>query len=411
MIEINNIEWSKLKEEDIDAFLSSKDVDNDENFFFEFKQDDIRNEKFVKEVSAFANTFGGFVFLGVGDDKTIQGCSQWNEERIVSVLRDCITPIPDFTIRKFDFEAGSIYVVRVEEGSRPPYVTNTGSIFERVSSESVKITQSDKLNQLYLKSKDSIIKTKAKIELPPLDKVLFSNSLCGYIDMGFDLKLSTPSSFQKNFYRYNLDNLCEYLKTINNKFNISRIGWSYLICIGETKSPVNIPSGWSNFIEILADGSIRSRILLFSDCNDKEVTIDNTIILGLMEIYKGIYKAIFRDELIKQFVYARKYEKLTVLKQFKAEYKNRGDILDKYNLEHNQKYGSNYIVNCSRIPWNDYQTIDKRYFNMIGRPYNLEELYSQLFEYQFFNLGFIDILEIPSEETIKEKDNKKTIGE
>ena len=40
-----------------------------------------------------------------------------------------------------------------------------------------------------------------------------------------------------------------------------------------------------------------------------------------------------------------------------------------------------------------------------------EELYSQLFEYQFFNLGFIDILEIPSEETIKEKDNKKTIGE
>ena len=147
MIEINNIEWSKLKEEDIDTFLSSKDVDNDENFFFEFKQDEIRKEKLVKEISAFANTYGGYIFIGVSDDKKIQGCSQWNEERIVSVIRDSITPIPDFAIREFDFAEGSIYVVRVEEGSRPPYITTMGSVFERVSSESVKITQSDKLNQ------------------------------------------------------------------------------------------------------------------------------------------------------------------------------------------------------------------------------------------------------------------------
>lgn len=402
MIEINNIEWNRLKEEDIELFLTSKELDNDENFFFEFKQDDIRNEKLVKEVTAFANTFGGFVFLGVSDDKTIQGCSQWNEERIVSVLRDCITPIPDFAIRKFDFEAGSIYVVRVEEGSRPPYITNTGSVFERVSSESVKITQSDKLNQLYSKSKDSISKTREKIELPLIEKELFPDSLCGYIDLGFDLRLSTPSSFQETFYVYNFDNVCEYLKTINNKFSISRIGWTYLITLGETKGtdnkPANLPAGRNHFIEILADGSVRARILLFSVSNEKEEVIDNTITLGLKQIYEEIYKRIFGDELIKKFVYARKYEKLTVLKQFKAEYVNRGDFLDQYNLEHTQKYGSNYIVNCSRIPWNDYLTIDKRYFNRIGIQYDSDHLYSQLFEYQFFNLGFIDMLEIPSDE-------------
>ena len=216
------------------------------------------------------------------------------------------------------------------------------------------------------------------------------------------MKLSTPSNFQENFYKFNFDNVRTYLSTTNNKFSISRIGWTYLITIGETKridnNPVELPAGLNHFIEILADGSVRARILLFSACNKKEVVVDNAITVGLKDIYEDIYKIIFGDELIKKYVYARKYEKLTVLKQFKAEYVNRGDIFDQYNLEHSQKYGANHIVNCSRIPWNDYMTIDKRYFNKIGIPYDSKHLYSQLFEYQFFNLGFIDMLKIPSDE-------------
>ncbi len=401
MIEINNTEWNKLTKEDIEMFLCSNEIDNDENFFFEFKQDEVSKEKFANEVSAFANTFGGFIFLGVDDDKKIIGCSQWNEERIVSVLHDRITPIPDFAIRRFDFEVGPVYVVKIEEGSRPPYITNSGYILERVSSESVKITQSDKLNQLYTKGKDSIAKTREKIELPPINIGLISNSLCGYIDMGFELKLSTPSSFQEQFYKYSFDKVREYLNTIKNKYSISRIGWSYLITIGEPEStdnkPITLPSGMRHFIEILADGSVRSRILLFNDSKGKDLVVDNAITVGLGDFYKDIYRLIFGDDLIKQFVYARKYEKLTVLNQFKAQYVNRGDLLDKYNYDHTKKYGSNHIVNGSRIPWIDYLTIDKQYFNRIEMAYNSENLFQLLFEHQFFNLGFIDMLTITSE--------------
>jgi len=402
MIEINNIEWSKLKKEDIELFLSSEELDNDENFFFEFKQDEEKTEKIAKEVSAFANTFGGYIFLGVSDDKRILGCSLWNEERIASVLHDRITPIPDFSVRKFVFEVGPIYIIKIEEGSRPPYITNTGYIFERVSSESIKITRSDELNRLYSKGKDSVLKTREKIELPPLEKGLFTNSLCGYIDMGFDLKLSTTSNFQEHFYTYDLSKVIDYLKTTNNKYSVSRIGWSYLIAIGEPestdKNPLSIPSGLRHFIEILADGSIRTRILLFDSSNGDNAIVDNAITLGLGNFYKGIYKSIFGDELIKHFVYARKYEKLTVLKQFRAGYVDRGDVLDKYNLDHTSKYGSNFIINGSRIPWTDYLTIDKQYFNKLGIPYNVEELYSELFGHRYFNLGFIDNLIIPSKD-------------
>lgn len=402
MIEINNIVWNRLTKEDIDAFLSNNEIDNDENFFYEFKGDEVTKDKFAKEVSAFANTFGGYIFLGIGDDKKILGCTQWNEERIVSVLHDRVTPTPDFAVRKFDFNAGPIYIVKIEEGSRPPYITNTGHIFERVSSESVKITQSEKLNQLYIKRKDSLSKTREKIELPPIEKELFPNSLCGYIDMGFDLKLSTISSFQENFFRFNFDKVCDYLKTTKNKYSISRIGWTYLIRIGEPeradKKPGSPPPGWSNYIEILDDGSVRTRILLFADSNNCDVVVDDTIILFLGNYYEGIYKAIFGEELLKKFIYARKYEKLTVLKQFKARYIERGNDLEKYNLDHIRKYGSNYISNGSRIPSSDFLTIDRQTFNRLEIPYDTENLYSLLFRHEFFNLGFIDMIEIPTKD-------------
>jgi hypothetical protein len=54
----------------------------DENFFFEFKADDETPAKLVKEVSAFSNTYGGYILFGINDDKTIGGCQKWTEQRI-----------------------------------------------------------------------------------------------------------------------------------------------------------------------------------------------------------------------------------------------------------------------------------------------------------------------------------------
>ena len=91
MININNKVWNLLCADDIQNFLFGG---GEENFFFEFKADQETPSKLVKEISAFANTYGGYLFLGVNDDKTISGCLEWNEQRIHSTIHDSISPTP-----------------------------------------------------------------------------------------------------------------------------------------------------------------------------------------------------------------------------------------------------------------------------------------------------------------------------
>ena len=59
MININGKEWNKLKLKDIEKFLLY--VEDDETFFIEFKDENIRNTQLTKELSAFANSYGGYL--------------------------------------------------------------------------------------------------------------------------------------------------------------------------------------------------------------------------------------------------------------------------------------------------------------------------------------------------------------
>ena len=78
MININNKIWDKLRLKDIEKYLDT--IDDDETFFIEFKEENIRNTQLTKEISAFANSFGGYILLGVNDSKKIVGCSNiWTE--------------------------------------------------------------------------------------------------------------------------------------------------------------------------------------------------------------------------------------------------------------------------------------------------------------------------------------------
>ena len=189
MININNKDWDLLCTDDIKNFLFG---DGEENFFFEFKADQETTSKLAKEISAFANTYGGYLFLGVNDDKTISGCLEWNEQRIHSTIHDSISPTPIFDVKKFEIDGKVIYIIKIEEGKNPPYVTNKGQIFERLSSGSFPIKESSRLNLLYKKKADMVSKLKSKIELPALIiNQDFPQNICGYIDFGF-LQKSPP---------------------------------------------------------------------------------------------------------------------------------------------------------------------------------------------------------------------------
>ena len=94
----------------------------------------------------FANTYGGYIFLGITDKKDITGCVKWTEERIHNVIYNNITPTPDFDVQQFHIDGNTVFIIKIEEGSMPPYITSDGKIFERVSSSSMPIKDSAKLS-------------------------------------------------------------------------------------------------------------------------------------------------------------------------------------------------------------------------------------------------------------------------
>ena len=401
MFNINNKSWDKLRFSDISKMLET----SDENFFIEFKSDKESNNGFIKEVSAFANTYGGYIFLGINDDKTIGGCTQWNEQKIHNVIYNGISPIPSFAVKKFRNNGLTIYVVRIDEGRTPPYVsTKNGNIYERVSSGSIPIKESVKLIHLYNKRKDQLHKVKNKIEFDPIRiGDYFPPNICAYLDFGFSVTCSEYTYLQKNFYNIDITKISEFLKENISSYSISRLAYSYLICIGDvsvtTPNGNNIlpKAGIHNFIEIMCDGSIRYRWILNDMENSSKADI-SYMSYFICKVFKDVYRMFFGDDFYKIFVYAQKYERLTVLKQFIPYYKlddksSKEDIsyFATYLNDHQHKYGNNIIVNSDRFPKSDYITIDKSLITGYGLKYNNENLLSELFRTMYVNLGYIDI--------------------
>ncbi len=399
MININNKQWEKLRFSDIEKLLAGTD---DETFFFEFKSDKESPAKLIKEVSAFSNTYGGYILLGITDDKTIEGCKQWTEQRVHTTIHDSITPIPNFDVKRLRSGDIVILVIKINEGTMPPYITNKGQIFERVSSGSFPINDSAKLSQLYNKRSDQLKCIKDKIEIDPI-RIDSScpNNLCGYLDLGFSTTLSKITKLQNTFYTYDFTQVTEILKSYTTDFSISRLGYSILITIGivSASSAGNkatlLNSGIHNFIEIMCDGSVRLRTVLVSEPESEKVDI--SIINYLRFIAEKVYTEIFQENFSSIFISAQKYEKLTVIKQFIPYYNLTGsgkkvESLNAYLPKHIEKYGNNLMVENSRLPKSDYFIIDKRWFNTQKIKYDTKNLIGELFLSDYLDLGFIDLI-------------------
>lgn len=408
MININGKEWNKLRLKDIEKFLSS--IEDDETFFVEFKEEDIRNTQLTKELSAFANSYGGYLFLGVDDSKNIIGCTtKWNELKINTVICNGISPMPQFDIKKFNLSnSKKLYVIKIDEGLTPPYVTNDGHIYHRVSSSSDRIKDSNTLNNLYQKSKDNINKIEQKLYIPDISGDLPSN-LCGYVDYGFSLVPKNLEKVKKLISNADIEKISEILKQNNQKYSISKIGFSISITVGESSlkrgdEEILTNAGLMNFMEILPDGSFRCRVVIVSGKDSSIASITNISLIH--SLFAEIYKTILGESYSKNFIEAQHYEKLTVLKLFQPkiftsdDYKYK-EIFDNYYKNHLTKYGNNIVVNNNRIPISGFFTIDRKFFDLNKIKYNNDNLFDYLFYSNYCLLGFID--KFP---TLPDKDDK-----
>ena len=403
MININDKSWDSLEYNDIKEWLGNfSKADGQENFFFEFKSDGVSNSDLVKEVSAFSNTYGGYILIGVDDDKTVVGCKDWKEERILSTIYDSITPLPVFEIKTFQDDSNTepIIVVRIEAGPMPPYITNKGKIFERVSSGSIPINNSAKLAQLYKRNSDNTISIGKAIELPDIYFERLPDNMFGYIDLGFHIEVSDQMEMRSKWINIGSSDVIDYVKTSQDEATISRVGDVYSISIGraEAKDPQGnvfpLRAGVNDFVEISNRGSVRSRIILRSNPDDFHINLAN--VEYCRKHYEELYNKLFGEGISKHFIYARKYEKITVLKQFVPMYAYDSDtkgglIFNQYLDEHKDKYGGNLVIEGNRIPSAGYTLIDREYFDNFKLDYSDESIIEVLFFSKYCNLGFIDL--------------------
>lgn len=409
MININNKRWDILKINDIKKLLEN---DDDETFFFEYKDDRVSSKKFIEEVSAFANTYGGYILLGIDDDKQIIGCTEWTEQKIHNIMHNCITPIPDFDIKKFKDNERSIFVIKIEEGTMPPYITNTGKIYERISSGSFPIKDSNKLTQLYYRRQDQLDKIRNKISIEEFKyNNRFPQNICGYLDLGFSVSINDLRDFQKKFFKFDVETISNILKENDTHYSMARVGNSLVISVGEVKSDqlTLIDGGMNNFIEIMADGSVKCRIMIFAKSDS---TIANVAAMFYIpSLFATIYKEIMGNNFYKCFINAYKYEQLTIIKQFipyvdvgyNDKYKR---IYDNYLKNHIKRYGNNLVITGNRIPKNDFMCIDKRFFSEAKIKYNNDNLINVLFRTNHIPLGYIDNVEGLDEINDEEADIK-----
>lgn len=397
MININNKIWDKLRLKDIEKYLDT--IDDDETFFIEFKEENIRNTQLTKEISAFANSFGGYILLGVNDSKKIVGCSnRWTELKINTIICNGISPTPHFDIKKFDLKnSKKLYIIKVEEGTNPPYITNDGYIYHRVSSSSDRVKDANTLNNLYLRNQNNIKKIEDKIYIPEISGTI-PNNLCGYIDFGFSLTSKNIEKTKEKVRKADIEKISEKLKDYKQKYSISKVGYSLSITIGEPimkmgDNPILTTGGLSNFMEILPDGSFRCRIIICSETDSSIAYI--SLITMIHSLFKEIYAIVFGNNFVSNFIEAKKYEKLTVLKLFQPKIAVTGEskYVEKFNKlfnDHIIKYGNNIIANNNRIPLNGFINIDKSLFDLNKVKFNNDNLYGQLFYTSYFLLGYID---------------------
>ncbi|OGU55900.1 MAG: transcriptional regulator [Ignavibacteria bacterium RBG_13_36_8] len=123
-------------------------IESGEGLRIEFKQRFSSYEKIAKELIALANTCGGFLLIGIDDDKSIYGVD--SEKSVTELLKEtaekyCEPPI-HYGVEYIEIEGKEIVVVNVHESNNKPHRIqdylkkinpNTANVFVRVNDKSV----------------------------------------------------------------------------------------------------------------------------------------------------------------------------------------------------------------------------------------------------------------------------------
>jgi predicted HTH transcriptional regulator len=116
----------------------------------EFKLKSTHPEKIVREIVAFANSEGGLLMVGVGDDKSISGLKFVEEDEYMlvrAIEKYCFPAIPYHIERVAVTDEREVLVLVVQKSAHGPhfvvhdFVNNTGKVYVRVEDKSVQASK------------------------------------------------------------------------------------------------------------------------------------------------------------------------------------------------------------------------------------------------------------------------------
>jgi hypothetical protein len=128
-------------------------IKNGENQVVELKKEMCSNHKFAQTVVAFANqSGGGFIIIGVDDEKNIVGFDTENnyKDTITRIISsNCEPRIAHYTEERTLSEKSKLILVKVMEGTDKPYVLREKGVFIRVNGIDRAATRSE-LDEFYI---------------------------------------------------------------------------------------------------------------------------------------------------------------------------------------------------------------------------------------------------------------------
>lgn len=110
----------------------------------------MHHRELVKDLSAFANTEGGCLLVGVGDDGFITGFQSNDllEQKIINLCRDLVNPPLRPTLHKLKVEDKELLVIEMQKGFSDLHMVR-GRIYIRVHNE-VRAASSSELTDIIL---------------------------------------------------------------------------------------------------------------------------------------------------------------------------------------------------------------------------------------------------------------------
>ena len=116
-------------------------------------------KSWCKSISAFANTFGGFLIFGISNDNEFLGLENPDNdaEAISEIIKTRLDPVPEFKVSFYKENDKVLLVVKVFKGEETPYYYSGDGVLEayiRMGNESVKASAIE-LKRLVLRGRNT----------------------------------------------------------------------------------------------------------------------------------------------------------------------------------------------------------------------------------------------------------------